>query len=234
MKIHPLFKWFGSKWQSARYYPIPIHDTIWEPFAGGAGYSLNFCDKNVYLLESNPRLISLWRWIIDVASTTDVMSIPVDVPIGTDIRSLGLTDGQALLLKNWQRTNNVGECWTISPWGNLPGQWTRNTRDRVSREIHAVKHWKVGEIPTGIATWFVDPPYQRNYDYGSPTIDYVALGELCRRSHSVGNQVIVCEALGKKGERPDWLPFHENHRSVTSRRKSTQSHHSREFIWTGS
>ena len=40
MKIRPLFKWFGSKWQSAKHYPVPEHDIICEPFAGGAGFSL--------------------------------------------------------------------------------------------------------------------------------------------------------------------------------------------------
>jgi site-specific DNA-adenine methylase len=50
----PLFKWFGSKWLSAKTLPIPICDTIIEPFAGGAGYSLRYFDKKVILAEKNP------------------------------------------------------------------------------------------------------------------------------------------------------------------------------------
>lgn len=46
-----------------------------------------------------------------------------------------------------------------------------------------------------------------------------------------GAQVIVREATGKNGEVPNWLPFTHNHTSVTSRRKETQSHHSKEYIW---
>jgi hypothetical protein len=34
----PLFKWFGSKWLSSSL-SVPHYETIFEPFAGGAGYS---------------------------------------------------------------------------------------------------------------------------------------------------------------------------------------------------
>ena len=135
----PLFKWFGSKWSASKHYPRPLYDTIVEPFAGGAGYALRYADKRVVLAETNTHLLRLWRWIIDDASKEDVLDIPLGLRVGEDIRTIGLSDGQALLLKHWQRTNNVGDCWTISPWGNSPGQWTANTRARVADEIQAVK-----------------------------------------------------------------------------------------------
>src|ERR1019366_3361701 len=130
MKIGPLFKWFGSKWQSAKHYPQPEHARIVEPFAGGAGYSLNYCDREVVIWEDDPNLAKLWPWLIGSASSADIHEIPIDLPAGTDIRKIGLKLGQIMLLKHWQRTNNVGDCWTTSPWGHLPGQWTANTRTR--------------------------------------------------------------------------------------------------------
>src|SRR5213075_2113399 len=166
MKINPLFKWFGSKWQSAKKYPPPKFLTIIEPFAGGAGYSLNHCDNQVTIYDNDPNLRILWKWIITEATQSRVLDIPIDLPIGTDIRSIGLSEGQAQLLKHWQRTNNVGDCWTISPWGNKPGFWTSNTRARVSEEIYAIRHWKFLKITfTRCATYFIDPPYQYNYRY---------------------------------------------------------------------
>lgn len=239
MRIGPLFKWFGSKWQSARRYPEPEHETIIEPFAGGAGYSLNYCDRNVFVADSDPNLFELWSWLIWGASSGDVRDIPIGVPAGTDIRTLNLNRGQQLLFKHWQRTNNVGDCWTISPWGHLPGQWTANTRARVAEEIHAVKHWltfcTIDQPWSGLgpATWFIDPPYQYNYRYRGdlPAFDHAGL------AHDVGtidpaSQVIACEAVCKNtGLVPDYLPFVHSHESVTSRRKVTQSHHSSEVIY---
>jgi hypothetical protein len=240
--IHPLFKWFGSKWQAAVRYPKPHYNEIVEPFAGGAGYSLRYPDRDVLICESNPNLRILWPWLIDTATESLIREIPIGVPEGTDIRTLGLSLGAATLLKTWQRTNNVGDCWTISPWGNLPGQWTANTRARVAEEVGAIKHWSflddglnairaAADHSLDAGTWFIDPMYMYNYQYGSKALhDYAELGALCR---GLNGQVIVCEAVcPKTGAVPAWLPFKNFGESVTSRRKSHENHHSKELIWT--
>lgn len=237
MKIGPLFKWFGSKWQSAKHYPAPRFGAIVEPFAGGAGYSLNYCDRRVYLREIDPLLVQLWSWLINEATQQAILDMPIGLPKGTDIRSVLGDTGQALLMKHWQRTNNAGDCWTISNWDNSPGLWSANTRARVAEQVGAIKHWKLNiNLPSyeGPATFFIDPMYQYNYKYrsGLTPHDYGQLAFNCIQAAEIGHQVIVCEAMGKHGERPEWLPFRENHRSVTSRRKADQSHHSNELIWT--
>lgn len=231
----PLFKWFGSKWLSARLMPVPEHSIIVEPFAGSAGYSLRYADRQVVICEINPFVYQLWYWLILHATEADIRAIPLGVPEGTDIRTLGLSVGQELLLKHWQRTNNVGSCWTVSPWGNKPGQWTANTRARVAEEVQAVKHWilradgmrALSDYHT--ATWFVDPPYQYNYQYKSAPIDYGELGRLVRAAQG---QKIVCEAVcPKTGAVPTWLPFEPFGERITSRRKATENHHSKELIY---
>ena len=234
----PLFKWFGSKWLSSKTLPAPKYDTIIEPFAGGAGYSLRHCERVAILAEIDPHISLLWQWLIHEATEQMIREIPLNVSEGIDIRTLGLSDGQALLLKSWQRTNNVGSCWTISPWGNKPGQWTANTRARVSEEIGAVKHWHflandgcaIIRSPPIRGTWFIDPPYQFNYQYRSTLpLDYDALASRVRK---LEGQVIVCEALSQKTDaRPTWLPFVDFGSRITSRRKTENHHHSRELIY---
>lgn len=235
MKIGPLFKWFGSKWQSAKRYPSPEHDTIIEPFAGSAGYACNFAEKRVFLWDADDNVRDLWLWLLFVANESLIRTIPVGEPAGTDIRELGLSWGQSLLLKHWQRTNNVGDCWTISPWGHLPGQWTESTRARVAEEVYAIKHWRLDQPPAEkVGTWFIDPPYKYNYRYRRdlPPFDHQGLADMVRRIHP-SSQIIVCEAAcPKTGAIPQYLPFRPNHSSVTSRRKATQNHHSAELIWT--
>ncbi len=232
MKVGPLFKWFGSKWQSAKRYPKPLHDWLYEPFAGGAGYSLNYPEKKVVIYEENNLVRLLWCWIIGEATTTDVMDIPIDYPVGHDIKCTGLSYGQQLLLKHWQRTNNYGNCWTTSPWGNKPGQWTANTRSRVANEIHAVKHWQFRPIKFDEAgSYFIDPPYEFNYRYGFNNFDYKKLVSDIQ-TIPLGSQIIACEAAcPKTGNIPNYLPFVPNHVSVTSRRKTEQNHHSKELLW---
>lgn len=233
--IRPLFKQFGSKWSAARagIYPAPEFEVVVEHFAGSAGYALNHCDKSVRLFDVDKNIRELWKWLISAdATSAAIKDIPVGLSAGVDIRTLGLSRGQKLLLKHWQRTNNVGECWTVSPWGNKPGQWTENTRARVADEVHAVKHWALlDEAPefTADATHFVDPPYFDNYAYRQPVIDHAKLGHRCLAGQG---QIIVCEGLGKGGTAPTWLPFRECGQRVTSRRKAAESHHRMEYIWT--
>ena len=231
----PLFKWFGSKWTASKYYPEPKHEHVVEPFAGGAGYSLRHFDRTVILAESNKQIAELWRWLKYDATSASIREIPVNIPEGTDIRTIGLSDGQALLLKNWQRTNNVGDCWTVSAWGNKPGQWTESTRSRVAEEHHLIKHWHFTDdafelfrtADERLCTWFVDPPYIGNFRYGVKFIDYNKLASICQK---LSGQVIVCEAINPKtGVRPSWLPFVDFRTTVTSRRKSGRKSH--ELIW---
>ncbi len=233
----PLFKWFGSKWLSSKTLPKPKHSII-EPFAGGAGYSLRYgAWEKVVIAEANPFVHDLWKWLIGFASWAAIREIPIGVTEGTDIRTLGLCEGQALLLKHWQRTNNVGNCWTISPWGNKPGQWTANTRARVADEFDAVRRWQV--LPDAIMcldnivghhTWFIDPPYQFNYQYGRTVLDYQMLQN---RISKLKGQVIVCEAVCPKTQAiPQWLPFTAFGNRITSRRKANENHHSKELIYT--
>ncbi len=227
----PLFKWFGSKWLASKLYPAPLYDQIVERFAGCAGYSLRHAERQVSIWEDNPDLRALWTWLIGPATGEEIFSIPCGISVGADIRQLGLSEGQALLLRHWQRTNNVGTCWTISPWGNLPGQWTERTRERVAREVELVKHWRLSRRAPARATHFVDPPYFYNYRYGFKSFDYAALGrELAELRHP--RQLIVCEAAcPKTGAVPTWLPFTPFARRVTSRRASGNHHHSSELIY---
>lgn len=235
--INPLFKVFGSKWSATKRgsYPAPLPgSTIFEPFAGSAGYSLNYHWHNVVIYETNPHIAHLWRWLLGSATSDDILGIPLNLPVGSDIRDCSdLSHGQQLLLKSWQRTNNHGNCWTISKWGHLPGQFTANTRARLAEEIHAVKHWQFRQPDwSEVGTWMVDGPYQFNYQYGVKDFDFQVLARDVAHSTSPESLVIVCEAAcPKTGSVPDYLPFEFSHSQVTSRRKATNNHHSKELVY---
>ncbi len=230
----PLFKWFGSKWLSSRLLPEPQHNLIVEPYAGSAGYSLRHFTNRVIVWDDDCNLQTLWRFLVK-ASHFEILDIPIDIPEGTDIRSLGLSTGQAMLLKHWQRTNNVGNTWTTSPWGHLPGQWTRNTRARIAAEVSAISHWEVKPIPWTLidCTYFIDPPYEYNYRYAFKREGF-SHSELAKRVMAIEYpaQIIVCEAICPKTRRtPSYLPFEFFGDRITSRRKKSENHHSKELIY---
>src|SRR6185312_12569866 len=63
------FCYYGGKYRSAPRYPKPDHDTIVEPFAGGAGYATRYHDRKVVLIEKDPLVASLWRYLVGVSSS---------------------------------------------------------------------------------------------------------------------------------------------------------------------
>jgi hypothetical protein len=77
-------------------------------------------------------------------------------------------------------------------------------------------------------TIFADPVYQYNYKYGCPTPDYGEMASWLKGLADDGSQVIACEARGKNGETPNYLPFAESHRQITVNR----NRYSSELIWT--
>ena len=80
-------------------------------------------------------------------------------------------------------------------------------RQRIARQVAAIRHWKIVEADYGAApdldaTWFVDPPYEKagkHYRVGHKVINYSALGLWC---YGRRGQVIACENVGAS-----WLPF---------------------------
>lgn len=209
MKLRPFFCFYGGKWRSAPRYPAPQHETIVEPFAGAAGYSTRYPDRRVILVEKDPVIAALWRFLIRV-SADEVRRISLlgpdqtvdDLNVCEEARSLvGFWLNRAVKYPGrkpcaWMRD----EKWARYFWGE-------SVRERIASQVEHIRHWRVIEgsyesAPDVAATWFVDPPYQqagRGYRCSSRDIDFANLGTWCR---SLRGQVLVCEALGA-----DWLPF---------------------------
>lgn len=217
--LRPFFRYFGSKWRAAPRYPTPSHRTIVEPFAGSAGYSLRYPDRDVVLVERDPVVASVWRYLL-AATPEQVRALP-DVPMDGTIADVGLSGAEAALVGFWcgvaqtrparrpsawmrRIASNGGDGW-VSSRGHL--MWSARVRERIAEQLPAIRHWRLVEgdyrdSPDVAATWFVDPPYHetgRRYRCGAGALDYAGLADWCR---SRTGQVVVCENDGA-----DWLPF---------------------------
>ena len=232
--MKPFFTFFGGKWRSAPHYPAPAHDRIVEPFAGAAGYSVRHHARDVVLVERDPTIAALWRYLIS-AKPADILALP-DVEAGQSVDDLDVCPAAGSLIGFWLNKGTAAPCKRPSAWmrsGIRPDSfWGPTIRARIAAQVCAISHWTViegdyTEAPAGAATWFIDPPYQgagSNYRCSSRTIDFTALGRWC-----VGRagQVIACENAGA-----GWLPFRPLMAS-----KATHGRHrsgvSREAVWIG-
>jgi site-specific DNA-adenine methylase len=73
-----MFYYYGRKKQIAKHYPLPNYDTIIEPFAGAAAYSM-FGDnwkKNVILIEKDEKVFQIWDWLINHATVEEIKRLP--------------------------------------------------------------------------------------------------------------------------------------------------------------
>lgn len=233
-QLRPFFGYYGGKWRDAlKHYPEPEHETIVEPFAGSAGYSVRHANRRVILCELDPVLAAVWRYLIRVKAQ-EILSIPDLDPDGS-VDDLKVCQEAKWLVGFWLNRGAASPRKSPSKWmreGIRPGSfWGTRVRRTISSQVDAIRHWKVYECSyadcptTRVATWFVDPPYEtagKHYRFGSEQLEYGALADWCR---SRPGQVIVCENEGAK-----WLPF----RVLADVKTTRAARRSAEMIWLSS
>ena len=233
MSLQPFFVYYGGKWRSANRYPRPDCKTIIEPFAGAAGYALRHPDREVLLIDQDEIICGIWDYLIHVKET-EILSLP-NIEVDQLVSDLHVCQEARWLIGFWVNKGSAAPCNRPSTWMRsqigAPYWWGESIRERLARQIPAIRHWKVAhgdyvDAPDVKATWFIDPPYQRAgvyYRKGSDEIDFMHLGAWCQ---SLKGQVIVCENEGA-----DWLPFRP-FRDIQSNPSKKGSKLSREVIWT--
>jgi hypothetical protein len=193
-----LWSYYGSKLKIVNKYPEPKHDTIIEPFAGAAQYSLKYYDKNVILIDKYDVIIKLWKWL-QICSKKDILSLPY-IELGKSVDEYSWDCEEAKWLIGF-----IIAAGVASP-RKKPSKWRTTLRphsqeykkSEIADSLYKIKHWKfiLGEyncIDSINATWFIDPPYQQGgnqYKFGSKMLDYNELSHWCKERNG---QTIVCE-----------------------------------------
>lgn len=195
-----MFYYYGRKKQIIRRYPLPRYDTIIEPFAGSAAYSLHSDNwkKDVILVERDEKVAGIWKWLIETATPRELQRLP-ELRVGEKtsefLHIVHAATKMAFHFKTIKVTPVLARNWEIS-------------RRHMLLNLHKVKHWKIicgdyQEAPDYHATWFIDPPYQGDsglgYRHSSKHLDY---GRLADWAVARKGEVICCE-----GSDGDYLPF---------------------------
>ena len=195
-----MFYYYGRKKQIARHYPAPIHETIIEPFAGAASYSMHDANwrRRVILIEKDARVCDIWRWLIEVATPAKIAALPT--------LHVGEKSSEFLHIVH-AATKMAFKYRTIKVTPVLERNWEISKRV-MAASVHKVKHWELvqgdfSDAPDLEATWFIDPPYRNGpgdgYAHGCAQLDYKKLGEWIATRQG---QLVCCE-----GPDGDYLPF---------------------------
>ena len=195
-----MFYYYGRKKQIARRYPKPNFDTIIEPFAGAAAYSLydDNWKKRIILYEKDEKVADIWKWLINDATQTEISKLPDLQPGDRSTEFLHIVHAATKMAFHFKRikvTPVLARNWEIS-------------RRVFAANLHKVQHWEIrcsdySEAPDIEATWFIDPPYQgepgMGYRHSSAHMNYA---ELATWAQKRSGEVIFCEGAGA-----DYLPF---------------------------
>jgi site-specific DNA-adenine methylase len=228
--LRPFFSFFGSKWRSINKYPQPKHDTIIEPFAGSAAYSLRNHNKNIILFDKDPIIAGLWEYLIFVKQE-EILSLPNEITHLDDMNHL--TQEQKWLIGFWLNKGIHTPCKSPSAWMRSKEHkscfWGEGIKQRIANQVEHIRHWQIyntsyENAPNIEATWFIDPPYKRaGKKYRCKFNDYENLAKYCMERKG---QVIVCENAGE-----DWLPFKELG-NIRAGNYNGKKPFSAEVIWT--
>jgi hypothetical protein len=224
--LRPFFSFYGGKWRAYKKYPEPRYPDIIEPFAGSAGYSTRYPDRNVILYDRDEKIAGVWDYLIH-AKESEIRALPVDFENVEHL--VGFPREAQWLIGFWLNHGTTQPSKTPSAWMRAGTHdssfWGPEIRERIASQQQYIRHWKIHYgsylcAPNHTATWFIDPPYQtpagRHYRHSN--INYDLLGKWCKQR---SGQVIVCEQSGA-----DWLDF----KSIGAF-KSTLGQ-TKEVIWT--
>jgi hypothetical protein len=192
-----MWSYYGTKLKIVGKYPVPLQDTIIEPFAGAAQYSLKYYDRNVILIDKYAVIIRLWKWL-QQCSKQDILSLP-QIELGKSIDEYHWDCDEAKWLIGFIIAAGVSSPRKhASRWRTtLRPHSQEYKKNEIADSLYKIKHWKfiLGEyncIDNISATWFIDPPYQKGgdqYKFNNKLIDY---SKLALWSKSRKGQVIVC------------------------------------------
>lgn len=236
MMLRPFFRYYGGKWRavSRGLYPQPLHTHIVEPFAGSAGYALHHAHLHVTLVERDPVVAEIWRWLT-ATNPEEVRSIPFvdsvnDLPEWVPLGARHLIGFSMNGATSSPRVTLSAGARKLRDAGRTLYGWTHELRERVATQVPHIRHWNIHEADYTIvgakmswppATWFVDPPYVgagSHYKFGPSQICYAQLAEWCR---TLPGQPIVCES-----QDAEWLPF----RALATTKAGPRSGVSREAV----
>lgn len=218
-----MFSYYGSKSKIVDYYPKPRFDTIIEPFAGSARYSLKYWEHDVILVDKYEVIVKIWHWL-QQASKEDILRLPV-LKRGEKIaREMFDCEESFHLMGYLIQRGNATPALTLCSFAE---KGVKEELIRISKDLHKIKHWTIvhgdyKDLENRPVTWFIDPPYQfggHSYKESNRKINFQELAVWCQDRQG---QAIVCENI-----KADWLPF-----KPMLKTKGKNNKFSTEAIWS--
>ena len=150
-----MFYYFGRKARLAGKYPAPQYETVIEPFAGSAAFSLTYQPMRAILLEKDQRIVDLWDRLCRM-SEIELLNEP-------DLVAGSMTDDLWHMLAMGSEHALTSRSLRVST--KAVNEFRKAKKVAASLLKTALRYeYKQGDYtnaPDIEATWFIDPPYQK-------------------------------------------------------------------------
>ena len=117
--------------------------TIVEPFAGAAGYSTRYSTRDIVLVERDPVVAALWKYLTRV-SGAEIRSLPLVGNEQTIDDLHGIAPEAKTLIGFWLTGGSASPRKSPSKWmrsGLKPmSYWGELTRARIASQVEAIRH----------------------------------------------------------------------------------------------
>lgn len=161
------FRYSGSKdelLKIIRHPPIGSNKIV-EPFAGSARYGIYHNPEKLYLYEANTHVHELWRWLIEDASSEDLIELQESRALITqNVRELNLDKARETLMRLTCTGVYVGQLcsWVMYPQhrvdfshiAELIPFFKESVRLEGTDFRESIKHDREEDV-----MYFIDPPY---------------------------------------------------------------------------
>jgi hypothetical protein len=182
------FPYYGEKLKLAPDFGSPQCRHVIEPFAGAAGYSVFWEPDHVTLVDKDPKIVGVWRFLKHV-KPAELKRLPSNISHVEELPPW-VPEEAKWLIGFWFNHGLAAPAVRRSNWARHARYhsrfWSKTVKLRLASQVERIRHWKVIEgsyevAPDIEAHWHIDPPYQQaGYAYRYNKIDYPALAKWCR------------------------------------------------------
>ena len=141
--MSPFFSYYGGKWRAFKYYPAPAFPTIIEPFAGAAGYATRYFTRNVKLVEKDPIIAGLWRYLINVKAS-EIRALPI-LQGDQTVDDFEIPQEAKWLIGLWIVQGRETPHKKLGSWAKQRPVtfWSHRRREKIASQVDHIRHWKI-------------------------------------------------------------------------------------------